>query len=204
MAPHEIPVKRLRWPGFRDLASISFVKLRSDCKIKKRRPILGSWKYEHSISVTRTNFFQVCVRLPWKKASSAPLGTETGKGNHNFSNVVRALHLTLKWRENYLFPIYLFQLAVGRSCRIQNSFYLETKHRGPIIFPPCGHVIFSISCLKQPMATYENISRFTDYRKPYILLLSIGLRQIDPFDRQNKVIILRSLSRSQCRWRNCY
>ena len=143
MAPHEIPVKRLRWPGFRDLASISFVKLRSDCKIKKRRPILGSWKYEHSISVTRTNFFQVCVRLPWKKASSAPLGTETGKGNHNFSNVVRALHLTLKWRENYLFPIYLFQLAVGRSCRIQNSFYLETKHRRPIIFPLCGHVYTS-------------------------------------------------------------
>ena len=64
------------------------------------------------------------------------------------------------------FLYYLFQLAVGRSCRIQNSFYLETKHRGPIIFPPCGHVIFSIFCVKQP--TYANISRFTDCREPYI------------------------------------
>ena len=106
-------------------------------------------------------------------------------------------------KQRTTFPLYLFQLAVGCSCRIQNSFHLETKHGGPIIFPPCGHVIFSISCLKQPMATYENISRFTDCRKPYILPLSIGLRQIDPFDRQYTVIILRSLSRSQCRRRIC-
>ena len=98
--------------------------------------------------------------------------------------------------------VIFIQLAVGRSCRIQNSFYLETKHRGPIIFPPCGHVIFSIFCVKQPK--YANISRFTDCRKPYILPLSIGLWQIDPFDRQYTVIILRSLSRSQCRRRNCY
>ena len=105
-------------------------------------------------------------------------------------------------KQRTTFPLYLFQLAVGRSCRIQNSFYLETKHGGPIIFPPCGHVIFSISCLEQPK--YANISRFTDFRKPYILPLSIGLRQIDPFDRQYTVIILRSLSRSQCRRRNCY
>ena len=67
--------------------------------------------------------------------------------------------------KNYLSFIFI-QLAVGRSCRIQNSFYLETKHRGPIIFPPCGHVIFSIFCVKQP--TYANISRFTDCREPCI------------------------------------
>ena len=61
---------------------------------------------------------------------------------------------------------YLFQSAVGHFSRTQNSFYLETKHRRPIIFPPCGHVIFSIFCVKQ--LTYANISRFTDCREPYI------------------------------------
>ena len=135
MAPHEIPVKRLRWPGFRDLASISFVKLRSDCKIKKRRPILGSWKYEHSISVTRTNFFQVCVRLPWKKASSAPLGTENGKGNHNFSNVVRALHLTLKWREDYLSFIIYFNQPSATPAELKTVFTSKRNVDGQLSFP---------------------------------------------------------------------
>ena len=155
-------------------------------------------------------FASTCVTSAWEASTCATSLNECefstignwNKGNHDFTNVVPALHLTLKWRENYLFPLYLFQLAVGHSSRAQNSFYLETKHRGPIIFPPCGHVIFSIFCVKQPK--YANISRFTDCRKPYILPLSIGLWQIDPFDRQYTVIILRSLSRSQFRRRNCY
>ena len=134
MAPHEIPVKRLRWPGFRDLASISFVKLRSDCKIKKRRPILGSWKNEHSISVTRTNFFQVRVRLSLKP-SSAPLGTETGKGNHNFANVVRALHLILKWREDYLSFIIYFNQPSATPAELKTVFTSKRNIDGQLSFP---------------------------------------------------------------------
>ena len=110
-------------------------------------------------------FFQVRVRLPWKKASSAPLGTETGKGNHNFANVVRFTpYFKVTGRLPSLY--YLFQSAVGHSSRTQNTFYRETKHRGPIILPSCGHVIFYIFCVKQP--TYANVSRFTDCREPYI------------------------------------
>ena len=118
-------------------------------------------------------FASTCVTSAWEASTCATSLNECefstignwNKGNHDFTNVVPALHLTLKWRENYLFPLYLFQLAVGHSSRTQNSFYLETKHRGPIIFPPCGHVIFSIFYVKQPK--YANISRFTDCRKRY-------------------------------------
>ena len=202
MAPHEIPVKRLRWPGFRDLASISFVKLRSDCKIKKRRPILGSWKYEHSISVTRTNFFQVCVRLPWKKASSAPLGTETGKGNHNFSNVVRALHLTLKWREDYLSFIIYFNQQSATPAELKPLLPRNETSRANYLssMRPCNILYFLRETTH--ICKYLKIHRLS--WAMYILPLSIGLRQIDPFDRQYAVIILRSLSRSQFRRRNCY
>ena len=71
-----------------------------------------------------------------------------------------------KWTFHLRYQDEQFQSAVGHSSRTQNSFYLETKHRGPIIFPPCGHLIFSIFWVKQP--TYANISRFTDCREPYI------------------------------------
>ena len=179
---------------------MSFVKLRSDWKIKKRRPILGSWKNEHSISVTRTNFFQVCVRLPWKKASSAPLGTETGKGNHNFANVVRALHLTLKWPENYLSFISISRRPLQQKSKqflpgneTSRANYLSSMR-------PCNILYF----LRETshICKYLKIHRLS--WAICILPLSIGLRQIDPFDRQYTVIILRSLSRSQCRRRNCY
>ena len=43
-----------------------------------------------------------------KESEFSTIGTKTGKGNHNFANVVRALHLTLKWREDYLFFIIYF------------------------------------------------------------------------------------------------
>ena len=101
-----------------------------------------------------------------KESEFSTFGTKTGKGNHNFANVVRALHLTFEVTGRLPFLYYLFQSAVGHSSRTQNSFYLETKPRGQIIFPPCGHVIFSIFCVKQP--TCANISRFTDCREPYI------------------------------------
>ena len=87
------------------------------------------------------------------------------KGNHDFTNVVPALHLTFKWRENYLSFTFISISPSPAPAEFKTVFSLETKHRGPIIFPPCGHVIFSIFYVKQPK--YANISRFTDCRKRY-------------------------------------
>ena len=148
-------------------------------------------------------FFKYACDFPWKKASLAPLRTETGKGNHNFANVVRALHLTLKWREDYLSFIIYFNQQSATPAELKTAFtskrnwsranYLSSMR-------PCNIVYFLRETTH--ICKYLKIHRLS--WAIYILPLSIGLRQIDPFDRQYTVIILRSLSRSQCRRRNCY
>ena len=156
-----------------------------------RTPKIRTSAWEASTCATSLNEFEFITIVNWNKA------------NHNFTNVVRALHLTLKWREKTTFPLYLFQLAVGCSCRIQNSFQPrnETSRANYLSsMRPCNILYFLRETTH--ICKYLKIHRLS--WAIYILPLSIGLRQIDPFDRQYTVIILRSLSRSQCRRRNCY
>ena len=119
------------------------------------------------------------MRLPWKKASSAPLRTGTGKGNHNFANVVRALHLTLKWREDYLSFIIYFNQPSATLAELKTVFtskrniganYLSSMRPSNIIYflRETTHI-----------CKYLKIHRLS--WAIYILPLSIGLRQIDSF-----------------------
>ena len=124
------------------------------------------------------------------------------KGDHNFTNILRALHLTFKWRENYLSFIFI---SISRRPLLQNSKQFlprnETSRANYLSsMRPCNILYFLHETTH--ICKYLKIHRLS--WAIYILPLSIGLRQIDPFDRQYTVIILRSLSRSQCRRTNCY
>ena len=79
-------------------------------------------------------FFKYACDFPWKKASSAPLGTETGKGNHNFANVVRALHLILKWREDYLSFIIYFNQQSATPAELKTAFTSKRNIEGQLSF----------------------------------------------------------------------
>ena len=103
------------------------------------------------------------MRLPWTNASSAPLGTETKETMTLLTWC--PLYTLLLSDGKTTFPLYLFQLAVGCSCRIQNSFQPRNETSRANYLSSCGHVIFSIFYVKQPK--YANISRFTDCRKRY-------------------------------------